>query len=267
MNSYSHGYRGIFSNQINSRLICLTFSLLLLFSIVSLYYLQSLPVTFGHTTRQFGNITIDAGWSVEPPLVDEMNNIIIIVNRQNEQANDTSQSTLTPVRNALSQTDVMIKYGGITKQLNFVPSVETTGGYEASIIPSRIGSYSVVLNGTIADQIINAEIAIEDVEGKQSLIFPPIDDSTSSGASAQGNAESVSIGSNIRSILSGLESNIRTNSENMSGLMNNTIRLQESLNEQITYLNSLYMVSVSSIGISIGAIIISGFALKRKSSK
>jgi hypothetical protein len=226
-----------------------------------------LPVTFGHTTRQFGNITIDAGWSVEPPLVDEMNNIIIIVNRQNEQANDTSQSTLTPVRNALSQTDVMIKYGGITKQLNFVPSVETTGGYEASIIPSRIGSYSVVLNGTIADQIINAEIAIEDVEGKQSLIFPPIDDSTSSGASAQGNAESVSIGSNIRSILSGLESNIRTNSENMSGLMNNTIRLQESLNEQITYLNSLYMVSVSSIGLSIGAIIISGFALKRKSSK
>ncbi|MGD9671871.1 MAG: hypothetical protein AB7U98_00155 [Candidatus Nitrosocosmicus sp.] len=224
-----------------------------------------MPATFGHTTNQFENITIETGWSTEPPLVDEMNNIIIIVNRQNEQANNTTQSSLIPVRNALSQMDVMIKYGGITKQLNFIPSLETAGGYESSLIPSRIGSYSIILNGTIADQTINTEIDIEDVEGKQSLTFPPTEDSTTSGgASAQDSAESSIIGSNIRSILSGLENNIRTNSENMSAIMNNTIRLQESLNEQITYLNSLYIISVSSIGISIGAILISGFVLKKR---
>jgi len=266
----SHGCRANFGNQLNSRLVYLTFSFLFvfLFSIVALCYLQPLPTTFGHTTRQFENITIETGWSMEPPLVGEMNSIIIIVKKQNEQANDTSQSSLVPVRNALSQMDAMIKHGGITKQLNFIPSLETSGGYEASIIPSRIGSYSIIFNGTIADQTINTEIDIEDIEGKQSLIFPPIEDSIDSGGSniPQSTAESAIIGSNIRSILSGLENNIRTNSENISAIMNNTIRLQESLNEQITYLNSLYMISISSIGISIGAIIISGFVLKRKNS-
>lgn len=262
----SYGYLANFiSNHLNSRLIFLTFSFLFLSGIVSLCYLQPLPATFGHTTTQFENIIIETGWSTEPPLVDEMNNIIIVVNRQNEQANNTSQNSLIPVRNALSQMDVMIKYGGITKQLNFVPSLETSGGYEASIIPSRIGSYSIILNGTIADQTINAEIDIEDTEGKQSLIFPPIEDSTAGGgANAQDGAEPSIIGSDIRSILSGLENNIRTNVENTSAIMNNTIRLQESLNEQITYLNSLYMISVSSIGISIGAILISGFILKKR---
>lgn len=260
----SHGHRDIFRNQTNFRLVFLVFSLLLLFGIVSLSYSQSLPVTFGHTTRQFGNITVEAGWSIEPPLVDEMNNVLIIVSRHDEQANDTSESTLIPVRNALSQMNVMVKYGGITKQLNFVPSVETAGAYESSIIPSRIGSYNVVLNGTIADQIIDAEIPIEDIEGKQSLIFPPAGDSASDVGSTQGSAESAIIGSNFRAILSGLENNIRTNADNMNALINNTQRLQESLNEQITYLNSLYMVSVSSIGISLGAIIISAFVLKRK---
>lgn len=260
----SHCHRDIFRNQTNFRLVFLVFSLLLLFGIVSLSYSQSLPVTFGHTTRQFGNITVEAGWSIEPPLVDEMNNVLIIVSRHDEQANDTSESTLIPVRNALSQMNVMVKYGGITKQLNFVPSVETAGAYESSIIPSRIGSYNVVLNGTIADQIIDAEIPIEDIEGKQSLIFPPAGDSASGVGSTQGSAESAIIGSNFRAILSGLENNIRTNADNMNALINNTQRLQESLNEQITYLNSLYMVSVSSIGISLGAIIISAFVLKRK---
>lgn len=265
--SLFHGYQDIFNNQSNFQFAFTIFSLLLLFGIVLLSQLQYFPVSFGHVTNQFGNITVETGWSIEPPLVDEMNNIIINVNRQDEQANDTSQSTLIPVRNALSQMNVEVKHGGITKQLNFVPSVETSGGYEASIIPSRIGSYSIILNGTIAGQIINAEIPIENAEGKESLIFPQSQDGASSVNSAQDNADAAIIGSNLRTILSGLENNIRTNADNMSTFINNTQRLQDSVNGQVDYLNSLYLVSVSSIGISVGAIMISAFALKRKSSR
>ncbi|MDN5845666.1 MAG: hypothetical protein L0H53_05260 [Candidatus Nitrosocosmicus sp.] len=265
INNSIHGYLDIFGNQTNFHLIFLIFSLLLLFGIVLLYFLQSLPIAFGHTTKQFGNLTVEAGWLIEPPLVDEINSIIILVHRQNDQSNDTSENVLAPVRNALSQINVVVKYGGITKQLNFVPSVETAGGYVSSIIPSRIGSYDVLLNGTISGQNINAEIPIEDIEGKQNLIFPPAEDSVSGVESGpQDSANSAIIGSNLRAILSGLENNIRTNADVMNSLINSTQRLQESLNEQIIYLNSLYMVSVSSIGIGIGAIIISAFALKRK---
>jgi hypothetical protein len=32
-----------------------------------------------HETQQFGNITLNVGWEIEPPLVGELNNIVIEV--------------------------------------------------------------------------------------------------------------------------------------------------------------------------------------------
>ncbi|MDR4489780.1 MAG: hypothetical protein R2685_02610 [Candidatus Nitrosocosmicus sp.] len=264
----------LFKNTLYSKYFLSAIFLLSIFSIVYLFNILYLPVAVAHTTQQFGNITLEVGWLDEPPLVDDLNSIVVIVNKQGTPTNSSSESSLIPVRNALSQMNIMIKYGGITKQLNFVPSIETAGGYESNVIPTRIGSYSLVLNGTIQNQNISAEIPVEDIEGKQRLTFPTVEDSASASASGgqngvqsnSGSGDAI-IGSDLRAILSGLDSNIRTNADNMSLLLNNSLQLQKSIDTQSGYLDTLYMVGITSIGISIGAILISAFALRKRTLK
>jgi hypothetical protein len=76
---------------------------------------------------------------------------------------------------------MMAKYGGVTKPLDFVPSEQTEGLYNGQMIPTRVGSYSIVLNGTIQDQKISAEISLDLVESKQKLNFPDSGSSTGTG--------------------------------------------------------------------------------------
>src|SRR6187200_2195912 len=76
---------------------------------------------------------------------------------------------------------MMAKYGGVTKPLDFVQSEQTEGLYNGQMIPTRVGSYSIVLNGTIQDQKITAEISLDLVESKQKLNFPDSGSSTGTG--------------------------------------------------------------------------------------
>ena len=85
-----------------------------------------------HVSNEYGNITVQAGWDQEPPLIDEINNIVIGVTR------DNGNGSSMPVRNALADMNIMVKYGGMTKALDFVPSQEQEGWYEAKILPTRI---------------------------------------------------------------------------------------------------------------------------------
>ena len=262
----------LLNNTFSSKYFLSAVFLLSIFSIMYLFNTLYLPIAVAHTTQHFGNITLEAGWLDEPPLVDDLNSIVVIVNKQDTPTNTSSESSLIPVRNALSQMNIMLKYGGITKQLNFVPSLETAGGYESNVIPTRIGSYSLVLNGTIQNQNISAEIPVEDIEGKQRLTFPTVEDSASASGgqngvpSNSGSGDTI-IGSDLRAILSGLDTNIITNADNMSLLLNSSLQLQKSLDTQAGYLDTLYMVGITSIGISIGAILISAFALRKRNLK
>lgn len=121
-----------------------------------------------HVSNEYGNITVQAGWDQEPPLVDEINDIVVSVTRESDLGNGSA----IPIRNALSDMNIMVKYGGVTKSLDFVPSQEQEGWYEAKILPTRIGSYNLVLNGTIQNQPISDEVQTEDVESKQRISFP-----------------------------------------------------------------------------------------------
>jgi len=101
-----------------------------------------------HITKKFGNIQIQVGWSDEPPLTGLLNNVIIGVNQTNGKIQ-------TPIINALANMNLLVKYGGVTKSLDFLPSPAIDGLYLGKMIPSRVGSYSVVLNGTIQGQKIS----------------------------------------------------------------------------------------------------------------
>lgn len=144
--------------------IILSFILIVLFSIG--FSIQSV---YGHTEIKVGNYTIEAGWSNEPPLINNLNELVIFIFE-----NDS------PVRNAMKDLSVSINYGGINKKLNFLPSEESVGQYLADIIPSNLGTYSLNLKGTIGTQNINNDIQIEEVEDAKKLTFPIVSESSNS---------------------------------------------------------------------------------------
>jgi hypothetical protein len=150
--------------QIKIALLPVTLLILVAFLVFSF---SNAKIAYAHITKKFGNIQVEVGWSNEPPLVGELNNVIVQVNQTGDK------NSQTPVINALASMDIVVKYGGVTKPLDFVPSEEIEGLYNGQMIPTRVGSYSIVLNGTIQDQkIINAEIPLDLVESKQKLNFP-----------------------------------------------------------------------------------------------
>jgi hypothetical protein len=144
--------------------IIISFILIFIFSIG--FSIQSV---YGHTEIKVGNYTIEAGWSNEPPLINNLNEVVIFIFE-----NDS------PVRNAMKDLSVSINYGGISKKLNFLPSEESVGQYLADIIPSNLGTYSLNLKGTIGTQNINNDIQIEEVEDAKKLTFPIVSESSNS---------------------------------------------------------------------------------------
>ena len=121
--------------------------------------------TSGHLSKRFGDINIEAGWLLEPPLVSDLNSVIVKV------TNGTSNNEV-PIINAIANVSIYVKQGTITKQLDFKPSPTTAGEYQGEIIPSRVGPYSLLIQGDIKNQKIDSEFKIEDVESKNSLSFP-----------------------------------------------------------------------------------------------
>ncbi len=132
---------------------------------------------FAHETFILGNFSITPGWEVEPPLINQLNSIEINITRNEAEGNSVA------VRNAFSELDASIKSGGVTKSLDFEPQEESAGLYRATILPTQLGSYSLVLIGSIDGQPISSELEIEDVENTAKFAFPLAESQGSSGSS------------------------------------------------------------------------------------
>jgi hypothetical protein len=207
-----------------------------------------------HVLNEYGNITIQAGWDQEPPLVDEINDIIVGVTRESDLGNNSTM----PVRNALSDMNIMAKYGGVTKSLDFVPSQEQEGWYEAKILPTRIGSYSLVLNGTIQNQPINDEVQIEDVESKQKVSFPE----TNSDDDASGSSNDATNGQ-ISNILNQITNDINNIRDDIGTLAENNSNIQEGIQDVKDIADRSYMLAITAIGVGAAGILIAAAALVR----
>ncbi|MDQ3869177.1 MAG: hypothetical protein M3250_06435 [Thermoproteota archaeon] len=212
---------------------------------------------YAHISKTLGNFTVEVGWSNEPPLVGEINNAVIQVNKGNE-------NNSTPVRNALSEIYVLVKYGGVTKTLDFKPSEQSAGLYQAEMIPTRLGSYSLVLNGTLQGQsIINAEIPLDDVESKQKLSFP---DSGNLGESTNTNTLASSIGTEVERILSQLANDIDVINDDINTLAKNDANMEKSFQDVKKTADRSYLVAITGMGVGVAGIIIAAVAFSRKSS-
>ncbi len=217
------------------------------FFFVSVFVFASyLNVSFGHTSKTFGNTTIEVGWLSEPPLVSDLNSITL-------QVSKGSSNNQTPVLNALANLSSSVKYGTITKQLDFEPSPTTDGGYDGKIIPTRIGPYTVLLQGDVKGQKVDGEFKIEDVESKGALSFP--DKSVDTGNSNNMNEK-------VQDSLSKLSNDIQNNRNDLNMSQTEITEIQKSVNGLQGNLNSSYLILLTAIGISIAGIVLAGYLFK-----
>ncbi len=138
-----------------------TYIILLMLSIA----IANISNVYAHTGITVNGIEVSAGWLNEPPLVGELNSVVL------EFKKDSKPFIIEP-----QELSVSIKYGGVSKSVEIEPM--ENGVYASPIIPTRTGSYVVILKGSIAGNAVNAEIPIEDVGDKARVAFPDTSDTT-----------------------------------------------------------------------------------------
>lgn len=133
---------------------------------VMLAVLGACTAAHAHTTVYVEQYEIEAGWGIEPPIVDIRNDVVFRVVEPSQ-----TQGQFTGVANAFSDMQATFTYGGASKQLD-VNSDPRPGYYYSPIMPARVGSYAVVLQGEINGTPIDVRIPVEDVEPTALLAFP-----------------------------------------------------------------------------------------------
>ena len=165
--------------------------------------------------------------------------------------------------------NILAKYGGVTKPLDFVPSEQTDGLYNGKMIPTRIGSYSLVMNGTIQGQKIDAQIPLDEVQGKQQISFP--DSGSSSGVAGGGGGDvtgaasnSNNVGPQLQGILSQLSNDIDSTKNSIDTMAKNNADTQKSVQDLKNAADRSYMIGMAGIGAGVAGIVIAAVALSRK---
>ena len=110
-----------------------------------------------------GDYVFVAGWLEEPPLAGLKNAAYLEISRVDDG---------TPVAGAEATLTAQIQYGGRARDLILRPIEGRPGAYAGDFIPTRRGTYTLVLGGSIEGQPIEVSAEIEEAISAASLEFP-----------------------------------------------------------------------------------------------
>ena len=154
-----------------------------LFALAGLIVLGfSIPFAYAHTTIEVGPYQIEVGWQDEPPVVGILNAITIDIREPGDV-----EGVSMGITSAFKNLQVSVVSGGASKVLD-INTDPRPGHYYAKIIPTKIGSLEIKLQGEINGVKINTIIPIEDVESTSVLDFPATSGSSSGQVVALTNA-------------------------------------------------------------------------------
>jgi hypothetical protein len=208
-----------------------------------------------HEEVVFGDISIVGGWLDEPPLVNELNGIIL---------NITQISNGQPVNNALAQLDITLQKGADTRPLEFQPS-EEAGVYSSTVLPTQTGQYTVVMRGTIAGQAINGQIEIEDVDDTARFTFPTAATTTTTTTSGGGNNQiPQELIEQLQTVIADLTAQVEQSNVAAQQANNSTQSITESIGELKTSADRAYLFSLIGVGAGTAGIAIGVVALSRR---
>jgi hypothetical protein len=232
--------------------IALFFAAALLLSFLAF----NMPAVLAHEEVVIGDIRIVAGWVNEPPLVNQLNDVLLII---------TQVSNGQPVNNALAQVDATVQKGAETKPLEFLPA-EEAGTYTASILPTQTGQYTIVLRGTISGQTIDGPIDIEDVEDTARFAFPVSSSSSTTTTTGSGGGNQIPQGfiDQLQMVISDLTTQIEEASISAQEAKNSTQSVAESIEELKMSVDRAYLFGLIGLGAGTAGIAIGVVALSRR---
>jgi hypothetical protein len=217
----------------------------------------NLQPVLAHEEVVFGDIRIVGGWENEPPLVNQLNGIVLMISQV---------SNGQPVNNALAQLDITLRKGAENRTLNFQPT-EEAGSYTATILPTQTGQYAIVMRGTVAGQAINGQIEIEDVEDTARFTFPPVA-STEGGSSSSNSNSSNQIPQGLieqlQMVIADLTAQVEQSNVAAQEANNATQSITGSIEEMKTSADRAYLFSLIGVGAGIAGIAIGVAALSRR---
>src|SRR5918992_1635398 len=202
----------------------------------------------GHEEVIIGDIRIVGGWVDEPPLVNQLNGIVLTI---------TQVSNGQPVNNALAQLDITLQKGTETRPLDFQPT-EEAGSYTATIFPAQIGQYAIVMRGTIAEQAIDRKIKIEDVENTARFAFPPAASTGGDNQIPQGLIEQ------LQTVITDLTAQVEEANVVAQQANNATQSVTESIDELKISIDRAYLFSLIGVGAGAAGIAVGVLALSRR---
>jgi len=127
---------------------------------------------YAHTTVEVGPYEIEVGWAIEPPVVGIRNDFVF------EITESPSEGVKAGVKNAFKNLEATVKFGGVSKKLD-INADPKAGHFHSPVIPTKIGSMSILFQGEINGVPVDVDIPIEDVESTAVLDFPPTTGSSS----------------------------------------------------------------------------------------
>lgn len=217
----------------------------------------NLQPVLAHEEVVFGDIRIVGGWENEPPLVNQLNGIVLMISQV---------SNGQPVNNALAQLDITLQKGAESIPLNFQPT-EETGAYTATILPTQTGQYAIVMRGTVAGQAINGQIEIEDVEDTARFTFPPVestDGSSSSSSNSSSNQIPQGLIEQLQIVIADLTAQVEQSNVAAQEANNATQSITGSIEELKTSADRAYLFSLIGVGAGTAGIAIGVAALSRR---
>jgi hypothetical protein len=211
--------------------------------------------TLAHEELVSGNISIVVGWQNEPPLVNQLNGILLII---------TNASNDQPINNAAEQLEVTLQKGTETRPLEFQPS-EEAGTYIATILPTQTGQYAIVVQGTIAGQAIDGQIQIEDVEDTARIAFPLSSTAAATTTTtAGGNQIPQGLVDQIQVGYADLAAQVEEANSAAQAANNATQGIADSIEELGISVDRTYLFSLIGVGTGVAGIAIGVVALSRR---
>jgi hypothetical protein len=223
-------------------------ALFLVVILILLFLPFNLRPALAHEEVVFGDIRIVGGWVNEPPLINQLNGILVTM---------TFVSNGQPINNAFAQLDITLQKGTETRPLDFQPS-EEAGTYTATILPTQTGQYAIVMRGTVAGQAIDGQIQIEDVEDTARFTFPPATTTGSGNQIPQGLIEQ------LQTVIADLTAQVEEANVVAQEANNATQGVSESIEELRISTDRAYLFSLIGVGAGAAGIAVGVLALSRR---